>query len=66
MKLGRIEALKSHHSRLEIELATLAKRPFPEPELITRLKRQKLLVKDQLVAAGVMSPRPERALVHGH
>ena len=66
MKLGRIEALKSQHSRLEIELAAMAKRPFPEPELITRLKRQKLLVKDQLVAAGVMSPRPERALVLSH
>jgi hypothetical protein len=44
----------------------MAKRPFPEPELITRLKRQKLLVKDQLVAAGVMSPRPERAMVFSH
>jgi hypothetical protein len=63
MKLERIEALKSQHSRLETELSALAKRPFPEPELITRLKRQKLLVKDQLAAAGVMSPRPERALV---
>jgi hypothetical protein len=65
MKLGRIEALKSYHSRLESELAALAKRPFIEPELITRLKRQKLLVKDQLVAAGVMAPRPERALIYG-
>jgi hypothetical protein len=65
MKLGRIEALKSHHSRLESELAALSKRPFFEPEHITRLKRQKLLVKDQLVAAGVMAPRPERALAYG-
>ncbi|MFM1977269.1 MAG: hypothetical protein RL145_2115 [Pseudomonadota bacterium] len=66
MKLGRIEALKSYHSRLENELAALIKRPLPEPELITRLKRQKLLVKDQLAAAGVTPPRPERAVAQGH
>jgi hypothetical protein len=66
MKLGRIEALKTHHSRLESELAALAKRPFAEPELITRLKRQKLLVKDQLVAAGVVPPRPERAIAQSY
>jgi len=44
----RIEELRSLHRNLEQSLDQEAKRPLPDTDLITGLKRQKLRIKDEI------------------
>ncbi len=44
-----IEELKAQHRSLEQVLGQEIKRPSPNPDTITDLKRQKLRIKDQIV-----------------
>ncbi len=51
MKLGldtRYDALIEKHRSIEAKLADEMKRPLPDSFVLQRLKRQKLLVKDDL------------------
>jgi hypothetical protein len=45
---SRYDALLEKHRRIEIELATEMKRPLPNAFVVQRLKRRKLLVKDEI------------------
>jgi len=63
MKIERINALQDQHSRLESEIAHLNASPSVERWRIMALKRQKLLIKDQLAGAWSLrqaSARRER------
>jgi hypothetical protein len=40
--------LEREHGRLEELIAGLSRRPFPDDLAIARLKKQKLLIKDQI------------------
>lgn len=44
----RIESLKNKHQALEEELHTETHRPQPDDEAISRLKREKLKLKDEI------------------
>ncbi|MEO9970071.1 MAG: DUF465 domain-containing protein [Hyphomonadaceae bacterium] len=45
---GRIEELSSKHRDLDIEIKTQQKQPSIDTLLLTKLKRQKLRIKEQL------------------
>lgn len=47
---NRYDALIEKHRRIEASLAAEMKRPLPDSFLLQRLKRQKLLVKDEIDA----------------
>lgn len=44
----RIASLKARHAELEEALEQENKRPFPNPVLVSDLKKQKLRIKDQI------------------
>jgi hypothetical protein len=46
---GHISALETKHSELEAQLERETSRPFPNDDLIHRLKKQKLHIKDTLL-----------------
>lgn len=46
---GHLTALQAKHAELEAQLATENARPFPNEDLIHRLKKLKLQIKDQLL-----------------
>ena len=45
---SRIESLKSRHAMLESRIADEDQRPRPDSETLTRLKLEKLRLKDEL------------------
>lgn len=45
----RIEMLRSKHAALEAELNLENQRPLPDPATITRIKREKLRLKDEMM-----------------
>ena len=47
-----LESLRHRHARLEDRLHEEMLRPFPDTLLVTRLKRQKLHIKDELSRAS--------------
>jgi hypothetical protein len=51
MNSQRIESLENQHARLKFELAKLTARPMSDMSQIQALKRQKLRIKDELLAA---------------
>ena len=63
----RYDALIEKHRSIEAKLADEMKRPLPDALVLQRLKRQKLLVKDdihsweRLMAAVRVTPRHEAA-----
>ncbi len=44
----RIESLKKRHAHIEAQLESEEQRPAPDAALIHQLKREKLLLKDEL------------------
>ncbi|MDB5405935.1 MAG: hypothetical protein JWL84_847 [Rhodospirillales bacterium] len=44
----RIESLRAKHAHLEHEIDDEIRRPAPNPETVTDLKRQKLRIKDEI------------------
>ena len=44
-----LTALRQEHADLEASIAALANQPAPDQLLIARLKRKKLLLRDQIV-----------------
>jgi hypothetical protein len=51
MNQNRIWRLRNHHRGLEQRLHDERRRPFPDALVLQDLKRQKLLVKDELFLA---------------
>ena len=47
--LERVLSLRGKHAALDAELADELQRPMPNQTLCSRLKRQKLRIKDQLL-----------------
>ena len=47
-----IEALKAKHASLEQAISRESRRPHPDDDTICNLKKQKLLLKDQIVQLG--------------
>jgi hypothetical protein len=45
---SRLDSLKSRHTDLEIRIAEEDHRPMPDPEVIGRLKREKLHLKEEM------------------
>lgn len=45
----RIESLKSRHTERDVALRHEEGRPSPDRERVTRLKRDKLLLKDEIL-----------------
>lgn len=54
---NRYESLMTKHRDLEVALAAEMKRPLPDTLLVQKLKRTKLVVKDEL-AEWSMAGRP--------
>ena len=47
-ELARIDTLKVQHTRLQAKIELERNRPHPDDLLVTKLKREKLKVKDEL------------------
>lgn len=64
MNQNRIWRLRNHHRWLEGRLYDEQRRPRPDALVLQDLKRQKLLVKDELflAEAGLEIRRPEPAM----
>jgi hypothetical protein len=45
----RLHSLQNRHASVEAELQQETRRPLPDPSSITRLKREKLKLKDEMV-----------------
>ena len=45
-----VESLRTKHSQLEQQISEELHRPLPDQALLTRLKRQKLRIKDEIFA----------------
>jgi len=52
MHNAHLDALASRHRMIEGQIAAEMRRPLPDPARLSRLKRQKLKVKDELARAG--------------
>lgn len=48
-KLELVSQLKTEHAELEAAIAREMKRPHPDETALARLKRKKLLIKDELL-----------------
>lgn len=44
----RIQSLRMKHQTLESELQAETTRPMPDPNVVSRLKREKLKIKDEI------------------
>lgn len=44
----RIESLRSKHANLDEELKVESQRPLPDPSVVSKLKREKLKLKDEI------------------
>lgn len=49
MNKGHMTALQTKHAEIEAQLESENNRPSPDDELIHRLKKQKLHIKDTLI-----------------
>ena len=47
-----VESLRSKHAHLEQEIDEELHRPLPDQSVLTRLKREKLRIKDEIVRLG--------------
>ncbi len=47
-----VESLRSKHAYLEQEIDDELHRPLPDQSVLTRLKREKLRIKDEIVRVG--------------
>ena len=45
---SRLDSLKSRHTELEIRIAEEDHRPMPDPDVMSRLKREKLHLKEEI------------------
>jgi len=45
---SRLESLKTRHADLETRLSEEDHRPKPDPEVVSRLKREKLHLKEEI------------------
>lgn len=50
MENSHISALQAKHESIEAKIRTEMNRPIPDSTLLSRLKKQKLRVKEELVA----------------
>lgn len=50
METGHISALREKHAALEHRIESEGRRPMPDTALITRLKKKKLLLKEEIKA----------------
>ena len=48
--IEHVEALRAKHADLEQQLAEEVSRPHPSDEIIVRMKREKLRLKDELAS----------------
>jgi len=55
--VGHIEALKAKHASLEQAISEENLRPHPDDDAICSLKKQKLLIKDEIVRLTSSSTR---------
>ncbi len=46
--IEQVEVLRAKHADLELQLAEEVSRPHPSDEIIARMKREKLRLKDEL------------------
>ena len=53
--IDHVEALRAKHADLENLIAEETRRPHPNDEELSRLKRQKLLLKDQMAGLQARS-----------
>lgn len=54
---ARVSDLRNRHRALDDAIAEEVKRPHPDDDRLRTLKRDKLRVKDLMVAAEAMQPR---------
>jgi hypothetical protein len=52
-----VESLRSKHAHLEQEIDEELHRPLPDQSVLTRLKREKLRIKDEMARLGGSNPR---------
>jgi hypothetical protein len=53
-----VESLRSKHAVLERQIVDELHRPLPDHMTLTRLKREKLKIKDEIARMGPGSPAP--------
>jgi hypothetical protein len=53
---SRLESLKARHSELESRIADEDHRPKPDPDLVGRLKREKLHLKEEMERLRAVAP----------
>jgi hypothetical protein len=53
---SRLESLKSRHSELESRIAEEDHRPKPDDDLVARLKREKLHLKEEIERLRATAP----------
>jgi hypothetical protein len=51
-----VESLRSKHALLEQQIDDEQHRPLPDQSTLTRLKREKLRIKDEIARLGSTSP----------
>ena len=52
MNSNHVQALESKHASVDSKLRQEMSRPSPDPVECSNLKRQKLAIKDEIVASG--------------
>ncbi|GGI88707.1 hypothetical protein GCM10007973_26340 [Polymorphobacter multimanifer] len=52
MPNSHVESLNARHARLEAKLAVESRRPLPDAVALTKLKREKLRLKEELVRSA--------------
>lgn len=52
---GHLEALKRKHSELEKEISFTLGRPSPDQTMLTRLKREKLKLKEEIERLNIQT-----------
>lgn len=53
-----VESLRSKHALLEQQIDNEMHRPLPDQAVLSRLKREKLRIKDEIARLGGTSPKP--------
>ncbi len=59
-----IESLRAKHARLEELIQEELHRPLPDQAVITRLKKEKLRIKEEIERIRALSPRTDGATTH--
>jgi hypothetical protein len=52
MASAHLASLNARHAALDASVAAETRRPMPDQELLARLKRQKLKIKEEVAAAS--------------